>query len=170
MQSFLETDSKDERLTAVILENDLLIKELHNLQIQLEAFYNTSSSIDSKVVEIKPKADDKVYYGAAEKVKADLPYRLGSKIISTPLKTKAVVRLPLDLFSEYKKFNKENVKKLEQSIDFSQYKDAQEAEKIKNHLSYRVGKTLVTGLSSPTSFIKMPIKLAKEFIDFKKKR
>lgn len=168
MQNHSEGVSQDTFL-ALKLENAQLIKELHKLQAQMEVLYNTKVDIKPESLNSNLVTEPQVYYGAVDKIKSDLPYKLGSKIINTPLKPTAIIKLPKDLLSTYKKFNKDNHAKAN-DIDLSQYKDGHEAVKVKNHLSYKVGNTLLEGFSSPKKFIMMPFKLSKEVIDFKLKK
>lgn len=87
-------------------------------------------------------------------------------MVSHSKSAKDLATLPLALAKEYSEFKKN------QPADLSaleEYQDANEAEKVKQHLSYRLGKTLVDGLKSPKSAIELPVKLGKELVGFKNK-
>ncbi|ELA09292.1 kfiB protein [Moraxella macacae 0408225] len=147
-----------------ITENDLMIKQLHKVQEELEKYYLENQRLkQGKPAEPKP-----VYYGAANRVKEDLPYRLGATMVSHSKSAKDLAILPLALAKEYRSFQK-NEKNHKDLPPLEAYQDAQEAEKVKRHLSYRLGKTLVDSLKSPKDVVDLPMKLGKELVLFKGK-
>lgn len=145
-------------------ENDLLISQLHQVQEELERYYLENQKLKSEQNKEPPKP---VYYGAADRVKEDLPYRLGATMVSHSKSAKDLAVLPLALAKEYREFNKN--KPNDELPAIEEYQDAQEAEKVKKHLSYRLGKTLVDSLKSPKSAIDLPVKLGREIAGFNKK-
>ena len=149
-------------------ENELLIRQLHQVQEELEKYYLENQRLKS--AQPQPAAANlpstAVYYGAAERVKQDLPYRLGATMVSHSKSTKDLAKLPLALMKEYRQFQKEDHKELP---PVEAYQDAHEAEKVKKHLSYRLGKTLVNGVKSPKSILDLPVKMGKEIVGFKNK-
>ena len=148
-------------------ENELLIRQLHQVQEELEKYYLENQRLKS--AQPQPAAANlpstAVYYGAAERVKQDLPYRLGATMVSHSKSTKDLAKLPLALMKEYRQFQKDEHKELP---PVEAYQDAHEAEKVKKHLSYRLGKTLVDGVKSPKTIVDLPVKLGKEIVGFKK--
>lgn len=146
-------------------ENELLIRQLHQVQEELEKYYLENQRLKS--AQPQPAAANlpstAVYYGAAERVKQDLPYRLGATMVSHSKSTKDLAKLPLALMKEYRQFQKEDHKELP---PVEAYQDAHEAEKVKKHLSYRLGKTLVDGVKSPKSILDLPVKMGKEIVGF----
>lgn len=145
-------------------ENELLISQLHQVQEELERYYLENQKLKSEQKKEPPKP---VYYGAADRVKEDLPYRLGATMVNHSKSAKDLAVLPLALAKEYREFNKN--KPNDELPAIEEYQDAYEAEKVKKHLSYRLGKTLVDGLKSPKSAIDLPVKLGKEIVGFGKK-
>ncbi|WP_058369961.1 hypothetical protein [Psychrobacter sp. ENNN9_III] len=151
-------------------ENEILITQLHYVQEELEKIYLEKESI--KHSESKGLSDNvteyPIYYGAAERVKQDLPYRLGATMIKQGKSAKGLAVLPLSLAKEYKNFKKEYS---DSSVlpRLEDYQDAYEAEKVRNHLSYQLGNTLVEGLEHPLKAVKIPYKSFKHILDFKKK-
>lgn len=145
-------------------ENDLLISQLHQVQEELERYYLENQKLKAEKTKEPPKP---VYYGAADRVKEDLPYRLGATMVSHSKSAKDLAVLPLALAKEYREFNKN--KSSDELPAIEEYQDAQEAEKVKKHLSYRLGKTLVEGFKSPKSAIDLPVKLGREIAGFNKK-
>lgn len=144
-------------------ENEFLISQLHQVQEELEWYYLENQKLKSESSRELPKP---LYYGAADRLKEDLPYRLGATMVSHSKSAKDLAVLPLALVKEYREFQKY------QPIDLpaiDEYQDADEAEKIKKHLSYRLGKTLVDGVKSKKveKLLGLPIDLSKEVIEFK---
>lgn len=153
-------------------ENEMLLKQLHHTQEELEKYYLKSQSLspskESEQPQVTAQQSSKtpVYYGAADRIKNDLPYRLGSKMVKAK-KPKDLAILPSALIKEYLDFR--NFEKEQVSLpDIEEYNDHREAEKVKNHLSYKLGKSLVDGMASPKALIKMPLIIGQEIKSFKK--
>lgn len=153
-------------------ENEMLLKQLHYTQEELEKYYLKSQSLspskESEQPQVTAQQSSKtpVYYGAADRIKNDLPYRLGSKMVKAK-KPKDLAILPSALIKEYLDFR--NFEKEQVSLpDIEEYNDHREAEKVKNHLSYKLGKSLVDGMASPKALIKMPLIIGQEIKSFKK--
>lgn len=143
-------------------ENELLISQLHQVQEELERYYLENQKLKSQnQTPAKP-----VYYGAAERVKEDLPYRLGATMVNHSKSAKDLAVLPLALAKEYREFSKNKPNDDLPAIE--EYQDAYEAEKVKKHLSYRLGKTLVDGVKSK-KVLDLPVKLGREIVGFNKK-
>ncbi|OPH35273.1 hypothetical protein [Moraxella equi] len=139
-------------------ENDLLIKQLHQTQEELERYYLENQRLKSQ----KQEPAKPVYYGAADRVKEDLPYRLGATMVSHSKSAKDLAILPLALAKEYREFQKHQPTDLPA---IEEYQDAHEAEKAKKHLSYRLGKTLVDGVKSK-KVLDLPVKMGREIVGF----
>lgn len=166
LASLKETKQKADEQTKISnnakQENELLISQLHQVQEELERYYLENQKLKSQnQTPAKP-----VYYGAAERVKEDLPYRLGATMVNHSKSAKDLAVLPLALAKEYREFNKN--KPSDNLPDLAQYQDADEAEKVKKHLSYRLGKTLVDGVKSK-KVLDLPVKLGREIVGFNKK-
>lgn len=151
-------------------ENEMLIAQLHYVQEELENIYLKKEDeiyLGNEILSDNV-TDHSVYYGAAERVKQDLPYRLGAIMIKQGKSVKGLAVLPLSLAKEYKKFKREE-SDLNISPRLEDYQDAYEGERVKNHLSYQLGNTLVEGLRHPLRAVKIPYKSFKHILDFKKK-
>lgn len=154
-------------------ENDLLITQIQQLQEELERYYiesqkmknNKASKKESNLKDVEKKP---TYYGAAERVKQDLPYKIGEKIVKAK-KPKDIVSLPFVLVKEYRNFQKNEISsKPLPAIEL--YKDAYEADRVKEHLSYRVGQVIVNSTKSPKSLVSIPKNLSQEIANFYKKK
>lgn len=149
-------------------EKKLLIKQLHQTQDELEKYYRKNKILENNVNKTMLHPKNPTYYGAADRVKNELAYRVGERMVKAK-RTKDIVALPLTLAKEYRKYNleKDHIANLP---DIKKYNDFQEAEKVKKHLSYRVGYLVLNTSKTPKSLFLMPFKLSKEVIDFKKKK
>lgn len=139
-------------------ESQVLITQLHEAQEVLEKYYTENQELKKSQ---QPKKQ--VYYGAGDRIKKDLPYRLGSKMVQNSKTAGGVATLPFVLAKEYRDFKKDV-----DLPDIQEYEDLEEAEKVKKHLSYRLGKTLIDSIQSPKNIINLPNKLGKEVVDFKR--
>jgi hypothetical protein len=155
-------------------ENKSLIKQLHYVQEELEQYYlkdqplNNSNAFERKRKKITTDQVLKstVHYGAAERIKQDLPYRLGATMIRQGKSAKGIAILPLSLAIEYNKFKKSKINK-KALPEIESYYDFDEAERVKAHLSYKLGKTVLDGFANPRTFISLPISISREVLDFK---
>lgn len=154
------------------IENNLLIVQIHQLQEELERYHIENQKLKNNEVSksertIKYLEQKPTHYGAAERVRQDLPYRLGEKIVKAK-QPKHIVSLPFVLAKEYIGFqkNKVSVKSLP---PIELYKDAYEAEKIKKQLSYKLGVVVTTEVKSYKDLLSLPFKIVKEVVDFKLK-
>lgn len=147
-------------------ENKLLITQLYQIQEELEKYYLENKKLTNKLNKINSTKKEPSLYGAADRIKQDLPYRLGAIMVNQSKTLRGVINLPFSLLSEYHNF-KNNQKNLPQ---INRYLDANEAEKVKKHLSYRLGKVLVDSINSPKNIFILPIRIGREIINFKKNR
>lgn len=148
-------------------ENELLITQLHQVQEELEKYYLENQRLKAEQEMLREPVKP-IYYGAADRVKQDLPYRLGSTMVNHSKSTKDLAKLPFALAQEYREFQKQQDVQGELP-PVEEYQDSHEAEKVKKHLSYRLGKTLVDGVKSPKEILGLPAKLGREIVGFGKK-
>ena len=154
-------------------ENKLVVKQLHRTQEELENIYNKFEEPKYSIEDNVNTPPEKINIfnikniSAADKIKKDLPYRLGSKIVSTK-KPRDLAVLPLALANEYRKFKKDGSNNIVNLSIIEDSRDFEEVEKVKKHLSYQIGVILVEGFKSPKKIINIPIKISKEIIRFKR--
>lgn len=141
-------------------ENELLIGQLHQMRRELDRVFADNQRCRSSNSDMSKQP----MYGAANRIKDDLPYRLGSLIIKRSKSISGLTTLPFVLIKEYREFSN---KQSDNLPAIENYQDADEAEKIKKHLSYRLGKVLVDGIKSK-KVIGLPIKMGREIVEFKK--
>jgi len=185
-KSRLEFD-RDKNYSLAIIEKkeqeiQKLDRELQELKFKnkyLESSVKKNQELDKalekKAPNVKNRVDAKklkepVYYGAEDRIKNDLPYRLGSTIVKSGINPQKLIKLPLNLVKEYQEFQKTN-KIYDNLPSIEKYQDFHKVEKVKSHLSYKLGKIIIDNTKSPKNALKMPIKIGTETIShFKRKK
>lgn len=142
-------------------ENKVLLTELIKIKEELKNTHLKNSELKDN---INILIQEKQYYGAENRVKQQLSYRLGSIIILKSKSFISILTLPFSLYIETRKFKKEKKKVLP---PISTYVDADKGEKVKKHLSYKLGKTLIE-TNYPIGIFKLPFRLKKVYNEFKK--
>ncbi len=149
-------------------ENELLLTQLHNVQEELERYYleNCQLKANGSACNFQSK---KEYYGAADRVKQQLSYRLGATVIKQSRSLRGWLKMPFALRTEVNRYNKyrESIKN-QNFPPISQYKDAYEAEKVKKHLSYRLGARFLSNIKTFSGWVSLPWSLYAEVKEFKK--
>ncbi len=150
-------------------ENELLLGQLHKVQEELERYYLENHQLKAKAKGIA--AQSKVYYGAADRVKQQLAYRLGATMIRQSRSIGGWLNMPFALSAETKRFRQDQAASKDQQLPpIAQYQDAHEAELIKQHLSYRLGARLLTNTKTLGGRISLPWSLYAEVKAFRKDR
>ncbi len=152
--------SHNEKLTRIEQENNLFLRQLYALQEELEGYY------------IKDKHpinyQNKKIYGADERIKQQLSYRLGTVIIEKSKSFSGMIFLPITLLSVKKAFNAEKKGQINTLPPLNSYADKHDAQRIKKHLSYRLGHATILTMKSPFGLVKLPFILRKVYREFKK--
>ncbi len=146
-------------------ENELLLTQLMQVQEELEKYYLENIALKEVI------KDKKRQYGAVDRVKEQLSYRLGAKMIEQSKSFSGILGLPFSLkkvHSAYKKDMKDKKGKKLPPIDT--YADAHDAENIKQHLSYKLGQAMVESSKTTFGFFKLPSALKKAHKEFKESR
>ena len=108
-------------------------------------------------------------YGAGERIKSQLSYRLGNSLLLNSQNIKRWYKIPFDFFKQIQLYKQQQKKNKFLPPIFS-YADFQEADKFKKHLSYRLGQSLVRYGKNPLLWILLPVMLAIDILTFKKKK
>jgi chromosome segregation ATPase len=111
-------------------ENEMLLSQLHQIQEELERYYLENQELKKNTKPIVPKL-----YGAKERVKNTLEYRIGGVLIEQWRSNK------LTLLSAVKKVKKEWKNKPENPLILENYADVAKGYETQKHLSYRLGVT-----------------------------
>ena len=168
LEESLNKEKKTESRKEIELkeENELLLSQLFLVQEELEKYYLQNQDLKTN----KSKLVKKKYYGAAERIKEQLSYRLGSKMINDSKTFGGTISLPFRLYAESRAFKKEKREQVEKLPPIHTYADAHDAERIKGHLSYKLGKTMIKCMKSPFGIIKLPFVLKSAHNSYKKEK
>ena len=152
-------------------ENDLLLAQLHQVQEELERYYLENQRLKSQASAAIESAPVPAPYGAAERVKQQLSYQLGSKMIEHSRGLGGWLGMPFALISVARQYKRElPQRKAAKQMPIEKYRDAYEAERVKQHLSYRLGAAMVANARTPLGWMMMPWKLRRAALDFKRSR
>jgi uncharacterized protein YktA (UPF0223 family) len=163
-----QSKSKKHSDNTILQSNQVIVEQLLQTQEELERLYQEESNKKKQQSNAKKPETPKKRYGAAEAIKADLPYKLGSVLVSAK-KPDQIAKLPITLMKEYKAFEKKSGS-LYSPLKLDEYEDAREAEKVKNHLSYQLGKVMLDSKQSPKKLISLPLNMGKIIVGFKKNK
>ena len=146
-------------------ENELLLQQLHHVQEELEKYYLENQRLKEE------REEKKRYYGAAERVKEQLSYRLGAKMIEKSKSFFGILGLPFSLMGVRTAYKKDLKIKQEMNLPpIENYADAYDVEKVKGHLSYMLGQTMIKTMKNPFGIFVLPFKLNSTHNEWKKAR
>ncbi|HEX5329455.1 hypothetical protein [Sulfuricurvum sp.] len=152
------------KVQALEEENEFLLTQLHAVQEELERYYLENQQL--KV--IKPTQQPKRLYGAAERVKQQLSYRLGMRMIESSRSLIGMITMPFSLMAVASEYHKEMKYRGDEKLPpIHTYTDAYEAEKVKKHLSYMLGQSMIETLKKPLGVLLLPWTLMKTVLVFK---
>ena len=119
---------------------------------------------------LKNKRLNEVQTSAAEKrLKRQLPYRLGSTMVSCSRTLKGWLWMPFALARQFKHSDEEDGEDGSEKINARPARKSDDSgSQIRNQLSYRLGSTLVKNARSPVGWIKLPFALVSETVAFKR--
>lgn len=154
------------RLKELEEENDLLLVQLHQVQEELERYYLENQELKKSPAKTAVKP-----FGAAERVRQGLAYRLGAAMVEHGRSLTGWPSLPFALVGQVRAYRAHKKalggKKLP---PVSSYADAHEAERVKQHLSYRLGQTLLKHHKTPLGWLVLPFAIRRTLSDFRKSR
>ncbi len=155
---------RSRELEALSQENELFLTQLHQVQEELERYYLENQKLRKK----RDEPDD---YGAADRIKQQLSYRLGAVMIKHSKNVSGWVAMPGALLKERRAFHLAKAEAPQKKRPpVHKYRDAHEAEKVKKQLSYRLGSVMVQHGANPIGWIKMPFALAKAYQSYRQYR
>ncbi|MFN3298076.1 hypothetical protein [Caldimonas sp.] len=148
-------------------ENELLLNQLHQVQEELERYYLENQRLKQKLAPPKPPGP----YGAADRIKRQLSYRLGAVMIERSRSVGGWLSMPWALAAEVRAFRQEAAARPAKKLPpIHTYRDAHEAERVKQHLSYRLGSTMLQYGKSPLGWLKLPFALQRQVREFRLQR
>lgn len=168
-------NEKAAALKVLAQENQGLMLQLQQLESELELYLLENKRLKaSAAVQQSPskaKSSAQAYYGAADRIKRQLSYRLGAVMIQKSRSLGGWVSMPFALTAETRRFRQEMAARKGQKLPpIASYRDAHEAERVKKHLSYRLGSTLVQRSGSLGGWLSMPWALCVQVKAFRQSR
>lgn len=150
----------------LLQENELLLNQLHLVQEELERYYLETQQLKQKSKPAKPP--EPVYYGAGQRVRQQLSYKLGATMIEGSRSVGGWFSMPIELMRVARQHKHELSLRAAQKLPpIHKYRDAHEAERYRNHLSYRLGQTLLKNVRSPIGWARLPFAFRHEVREFR---
>jgi len=147
-------------------ENELLLTQLHQVQEELERYFLETQRLKQTMV---PRAAP--LYGAADRVKQQLTYRLGATMIERSRSLGGWISMPFALIGTTRRFRADVRTRGDEKLPpISKYQDRHEAERVKQHLSYRIGAAFLRNVKSPLGWMCLPFALRREVKAFRLER
>nr|WP_320011012.1 hypothetical protein [uncultured Desulfobulbus sp.] len=149
-----ESKNKTDRDSSKLKEeNELLLLQLHQVQEELEQYFLENTKLRKNQIP--------VHYGAAERVKSELPYLIGAAIIQRSRKGWPLLFLPFSMRTLAKRYRQSAQQHDKPLPPLSEYNDFPEAQRVMKHLSYRLGTTWLKHCRTPWGLLIMPFALMK---------
>ncbi|EPK7361502.1 hypothetical protein M2O40_004204 [Kluyvera ascorbata] len=156
-------DEQAQKFEILQQENELLLTQVHKVQQELERYFLENQKLKQH--------QTPAYYGAAERIKQELSYRLGATMISRSRSLTGWLGMPHALAAERRAWLQLNNKQPPKILPpVTIYRDAHEAERVKNHLSYRLGQVLISNSGSVVGWVKLPFAISREVSKFRQQR
>ena len=157
---------------ALAEENELLLSQLHQVQEELERYYLENQRMKAGAAPAAALAhaqpQQPALYGAAARVKQHLSYRLGAQMIAHSHNLRGWFGMPWALMSEVRQFRAaQRNPGAKTQPPLHTYRDAHEAERVKKHLSYRLGERFIAHSRSPIGWLRLPFALRNEVKQFR---
>ena len=154
------------RLQELEQENELLLQQLHQVQEELEKYFLENQDRKKKIerlqAEIAELCKPKIY-GAAERIKQQLTYRLGVRVLRQTQTFWDAIFLFQALALELYFFRLDQKAESRKSLPpITAYADAEAAEAVKKHLAYRLGLVVKRIGWNPLKWPLLPFALKKE--------
>jgi hypothetical protein len=141
-------------------------KQLANHQIKIGKLRDRITWLEERA-----RAKAKRPTGAAQRVKSQLSYRLGAVLVSHSGSLSGWLGMPFAMARARREFREDRRKTGDKKLPpLREYSDWAEAKRIENHLSYRLGKTLVEKGRSPLGWLSLPFALVGEARRFKRSK
>ena len=149
----------ERKLKNSLQDNDIILYQLHSAQEELFKLHLGKTEQKKKL------------YGAVDRFKDKLDYRIGSVLVKNSSSIIGLLKMPFSLWEEYSLYKED--KKIKEKLNLpniEQYEDFHEVEKIKRHLSYKLGCVFLRNIKTPIGWIRLPFSMIKEVQAFRKQR
>ena len=134
-------------------ENALLLQQLHTVQEELERHQLSAS---------RERAETR--FGACDRIKQELAYKIGASLIRNSRSARGWLRMPWDLCRVLVQHHR--TRSGAPFIPIEAYSDHHEAERVRKHLSYRLGTAVTRNARSPIGWLRMPWAMYAAIRDF----
>lgn len=153
----------------LLQENELLLNQLHQVQEELERRFLEAQKLRQQ---LPPPAPAKpVFYGARQRVQQQLGYRLGATMIQHSRSVGGWLSMPFALWGVHRQYKRERPEREAQQLPpIKKYRDAYDADRVRSHLSYRLGQALLTNVRSPIGWVRLPWAIRREVRQFRAQR
>jgi len=153
--------------TALQQENELLLTQLHQVQEELERYY-----LENQRLKTAPaRAPEPALYGAGDRIRQQLSYKLGATMIQRSRSLAGWASMPWALLREVHRHRRDRPRRLARKLPpIHRYRDAHEAERHRNHLSYRLGQAMLANARTPFGWVRMPWALHREVREFRRRQ
>ncbi|MCV3526351.1 hypothetical protein L8Y03_05000 [Campylobacter lari] len=172
-------------LQTILKDNEIKLIQMQNLQTTLDKTIkekdNIINSQSTQLNQIQSKLFFQTKYGTAkQRIQNQLSYKLGQAMIINSKSLLGYIKMPTILLSILLSYNQEQkIYKVKITKDPSlklpsleSYPDYQEAIKLKNHLSYKLGQALIKANKTwyGGGYIKLLFEISKLKMEFKKEK
>ncbi|QKS64252.1 hypothetical protein [Cupriavidus gilardii] len=166
-QSQMQSSRLEARSQDLLRQNEALLAQLHRTQEDLERNYLEYQAL--KAASKNPsKPKKQTYFGAGERIKRQLTYRLGATMIQHSRSIGGWISMPWALVRETQRFRAERLAMASTKLPkLSEYSDAKDAERVRRHLSYRLGQVLLDHIRSPIRWPRLPFAIRTEVRAFR---
>lgn len=155
-------------------ENELLLTQLQQVQEELECYYAENVALKGASQNRAPEFEHSTsaptvarLTGAAARVRAELPYRLGATLIQNSRSARGWIQMPFSIWGAVRTKPPGPGSRSGELPPIESYLDAHEAERVRNHLSYRLGSVFLRNVRSPIGWVRMPFEVRREVVAFR---
>lgn len=141
--------------------NEQLLTQLFKAQEEQERQFHGKALAPPALADLKP----------ADRVRQQLSYRLGSTMIERSRSVTGWLSMPVALVKTTRQYRRDLLATAgHPKPPPASPHDKQMAEAVKQHLSYKLGATLIKHARTPVGWVKLPFALRREVKDFKKRQ
>ena len=151
--------------------NDQVLQQLHLVQEELERYHRENKLLNARLQsgDLVDALTQRVWFGAGERVREDLAYRVGACLIRHSRSIVGWLVMPWALMGEVMRHRLTRAAREGRNLPpIEAYRDAHEAERVRQHLSYRLGQACLTHACSVRQWLKLPFALRRELQAFRK--
>ncbi|WP_115315801.1 hypothetical protein [Phocoenobacter uteri] len=168
----LETDNNNLMSQTNLIQNEILrlteknhslSNHNYNILLQLNKTQEILEDLEKENNQLKTPP----ILGADERVKHYLTYRLGNILVNRSNSLFGIWGMPFFLWKEYRDYKGEKKYNKETYLPLHKYADSDKAEKLKEHLSYKIGEIFLSHIKKPHLWFVMPYRMCQVKKKFK---